>query len=132
MTTRVLAVYDRSSHGDLAIEAAFQFARTHSGTELYFLAIPTKPDDMRQRETLHDDLLAFIRVGQHLDLPVDGAVIDMPDAERMATEIRQRKIDHLVIAEPAGEKNQHAFADLLDKAAKATGIATIVVHEENA
>ena len=130
MNARVVAVYDRSILGDLAVEAALQFARTHDVAELHILAIAASSADATQREVLNDDLLAFARLGQRQGLIVDGCVIDMPDAERMVTEIRQRKIDHLVIAEPAGVENHNAMTDLLGEAAKTTGITTIVVREE--
>ena len=130
MNARVLAVYDRSILGDLAVEAALQFARSHDVAELHFLAIAASSADATQCEVLTDDLLAFARLGQRQGLVVDGCVIDMPDAECMATEIRQRKIDHVLIAEPAGVGNHNAITDLLGEAAKVTGITPIVVHEE--
>ena len=134
MNARVLAVYDRSILGDLAVETALQFSRTHDVDELHVLAIAVSSGDVTQRRVLNDDLLAFARLGQRQGVVVDGCVIDMPDAERMATEIRQRKIDHLVIARPASVENHleshNAITDLLDEAAKATGITAITVREE--
>jgi regulator of RNase E activity RraA len=130
MNARVLAVYDRSILGDLAIETALQYSRTHDVAELHILAIAASPGDVTQWAVLNDDLRAFARLGQRQGVVVDGCVLDMPDVERMTTEIRQRKIDHLIIAEPADAENRRVMADLLDKAAKATGIATIVVREE--
>ena len=130
MNARVLAVYDRSNLGDLAVETALQFARTHDVDELHVLAIAASPDNVTQYGMLNDDLLAFARLGQRQGVVMNGCVIDMPDAERMATEIRERKIDHLVIVEPAGGENHSVISDLLEEAAKATGITTIVVREE--
>ena len=130
MNARVLAVYDRSNLGDLAVEAAFQFAHNHYVDELHVLAIATSPGNETQRGMLNDDLMAFARQGQRQGVVMNGCVIDIPDAEHMATEIRQRKIDHLVIAEPAVGENHSVIADLLDEAAKATGVTTIVVREE--
>ena len=130
MNARVLAVYDRSILGDLAVESALQFARTHNVDELHVLAIAMSPDNVTQYGMLNDDLQAFARLGQRQGVVMYGSVIDMPDAERMATEIRQRNIDHLIIAEPADGENHSVISELLGEAAKATGITTIVVREE--
>ena len=131
MNARVLAIYDRSNLGDLAVEAALQFARSHDVSELHVMAIDASPGDATQRELLNDDLLAFARLGQRHGVVVDGCVIDMPDAERMEREIRQRKIDHLVIAESADKADHGAIAGMLGIAARATGVNTIVVREES-
>ena len=64
MTARILALYDRSPLGDLAVESAFQFARGHDAAALVVLAVPEVSGDAGQREVLHDDLLIFVRLGQ--------------------------------------------------------------------
>ncbi|MEO7067259.1 MAG: hypothetical protein ABI114_10155 [Rhodanobacter sp.] len=130
MNVRVLAVYDRSVLGDLTVEAALRFSRTHDVAEMHILAIVAAPDSAIERGLMNDDLLAFARLGQRQGVVVDGCVIATLDAERVATEIRQRKIDDLIIAEPVGLENHSAITELLDEAAKATGITTIVVREE--
>ena len=132
MNARVLAVYDGSILGHVVVEATLQFFRTHDVEALHVLAIAVSPGDVMQRRVLNDDLLAFARLCQRQGVVVDGCVIDMPDAERMATEIRQRKIGHSVIAEPAGMENDSAIAGLLDEAAMTTGITTVVVREGRA
>jgi len=130
MKARVLAVYDRSPLGDLAIEAALRFAGTHDVAVLHILAVPELPGDAGQRETLNDDLLAFARLGLKRQVVVDGSVIDVLDTERLMAEMRRREIDHLIIAKPAGSDADTAIGRMLDAAAEAAGIATIVVREE--
>jgi len=130
MKARVLAVYDRSPLGDLAIEAALRFAGSHDVAVLHILAVPGLPGDAVQREALNDDLLAFARLGLRLEVVVDGGVIDVLDAERLMAEMQQREIDHLVIAKPAGADANTAIGRMLDAAAEAAGIATLVVREE--
>lgn len=132
MTARILTAYDRSPLGDLAVEAAFQLARSQETAELHVLAIPALPGDAGQCETLYDDLLVFARLGRRFGVAVDGIVIlQSPDVQSIATEIRQRRIDRLIIAKPAGSGGETAIGRLLDAAAEATGIATIVVREDD-
>jgi nucleotide-binding universal stress UspA family protein len=131
MTTRILAVYDRSPLGNLAVETAFHVACSNDDAVLHVLAISTTSSDAEQRETLDDDLLAFVQVGRRLGVAVDGAVMDMPDTERFVTEMRQRQINHLVIAKPAGQDGGTAISRMLDDAATSTGTVTTVVREES-
>lgn len=131
MTSRILAVFDGTPLGHLAVETAFQAACSKTEAELYVLAVPVTPGDTEQNETLHDDLLAFAQVGRRLGVLVDGTVTDVADAERIVNEIRQRKIDRVVIARPAPPDPDTAMNQLLDMAAKTTDIATIEVRDGN-
>lgn len=129
MTIRILAVYDRTPLGHLAVETAFQAACSKAEAELHVLAVSTTPGDAEQNETLHDDLVAFAQVSRRLGVLMDGAIVDAPDTERIMTEIRQRKIDRLVIARPAAPTPDTAIDRLLDAAAKTTGIAVLEVRD---
>lgn len=133
MTTRILAVYNRSPLGDLAVETAFQFARTCDAAALIVLAVPEAPGDAKQREVLHDDLLLFVHLGQRLGIAVDGEMIDAPNAEQLALEILRRRVDHVIIVEPAekGGGGTAEYMSALDTAAGATAATTIVVREES-
>jgi hypothetical protein len=69
-------------------------------------------------------------VGRRLGVAVDGAIVDSPDTERIVAEIQRRQIDHLVVTGSAGQNGGTTMSRMLDAAAKATGIATIAVHDE--
>lgn len=133
MTTRILAVYDRTSLGDLAIETAFQFARTCDAAEVIVLAVPEVPGNAGQHASLNDDLLTFVHLGRRLGIAVDGELIDAPDSERFALEMRRWRIDHVIIVEPAGQDGRSAMGCMpaLDAAAGVAGVTTIVVREES-
>lgn len=131
MTARILVAYDRPPLGDLAVEAAFTLARSLGVAELHVLAIPAISGAVGHRETLYDDLIAIARLGQRFGVAVDGIVMQSPDVQRIATEIRLRRIDRLVIAKPAGCNGGTAIGQLLDAAAEATGVDTIVVREDD-
>lgn len=133
MTTRILAIYERSPLGDLAVENALQFARTCDEAVLTVLAIPEVSGDAGQRETLHDDLLLFVHLGQRFGIAVDGELIDAPDAERFALEMRRWRIDHVIIVESAGKGGGNAMncMSALKAAADAAGATMIVVREES-
>ncbi|KRE89031.1 hypothetical protein ASG87_05650 [Frateuria sp. Soil773] len=133
MTTRILALYDRSPLGDLAVETAFQFARGCDAAALVVLAVSGIPVEAKQREVLHDDLLLFVHLGQRLGIAVDGEVIDAPNAERLSLEMLRWRVDHAVIVEPAAKDGESAMQRMrdLDAAAGATGVTTIVVREES-
>lgn len=132
MTARILALYDRSPLGDLAVESAFQFARGHDAAALVVLAVPEVSGDAGQREVLHDDLLIFVRLGQRLGIAVDGELVDAPDAARLALEMRRWRVDHAIIVKPAKDDGD-AMGRMrdLDAAAGAVGVTTIVVQEES-
>lgn len=133
MTTRILTVYDRTSLGDLAVETAFQFARTCDAAELIVLAVPEVPGDAGQRASLNDDLLMFVHLGRRLGIAVDGELIDAPNSERFALEMRRWRIDHVIIVEPAGKDGGSAMRCMpaLDAAAGMAGVTTMVVRDEN-
>ncbi|GLQ99019.1 universal stress protein [Dyella mobilis] len=128
MPTQILALYDRSALGDLAVETAFQAAREQATAALHLLAIPSVADDAAQCERLSDDLIAFARIGQRYGIVLDGAVIVEPTVERITTEVRARKINLLVIAKPASQRGSTELSRLLDAVAHVTGIPTTVVH----
>lgn len=131
MTIRILAVFDRTPLGHLAVETAFQSACSKAQAEVHVLAIPTTPGDAEQQEALHDDLVAFAQVGRRLGVLMDGAIVEAPDTARIVAEIRQRKIDRLVIAKPARQTPDTAIDRLLDAAANVAGISTLVVRGDD-
>jgi nucleotide-binding universal stress UspA family protein len=129
MTERILVAYDRSSLGDLAVETALQLARERTGTELHVLAISQAAGDVPLREQLNDDLVAFAHLGRRLGVAVDGTVLVAPDVECIATELTQRRIDRVVIARPAAPAGDTAIDRLMDAAAGAAGVDTVVVRD---
>ena len=133
MTTRILAVYDRSPLGDLSVETALRFARTCDEAELIVLAVPDASASAGQRETLHDDLLLFVHLGQRFGIAVDGELVDAPDAERFVVEMRRWRIDRVIVVEPAGQGGGSLmkYMPALDVAAGVVGAITIVAREES-
>jgi hypothetical protein len=129
MTERILVAYDRSSLGDLAVETALQLARERTGTELHVLAISQAAGNLPLREQLNDDLVAFVHLGRRLGVAVDGTVLVAPDAECIATELTQRRIDRVVIARPASPAGDTVIDRLMDAAAAAAGVDTVVVRD---
>jgi len=130
MTVHILAVYDRSSFGDLAVETAFELARDETAGVLHVLAISAVPKSVSQHEQLTDDLIAFARIGQQVGLTVEGSILETPSVERLVEEIRNRQIDHLVIVQPAGQGVDTTISRVLEAAAAAAGVATTVVRGE--
>lgn len=129
MTERILAAYDRSSLGDLAVETALQIARERAAAELHVLAISQAAGNLPLGEQLNDDLIAFTHLGQRFGVAVDGTVLMAPDVASVAAELTRRRIDRVVIARPAAPAGDAAIDRLMDAAAAAAGVATIEVHE---
>jgi nucleotide-binding universal stress UspA family protein len=128
VATQILALYDRSALGDLAVETAFQIAREQASASLHVLAVPSVTDDAMQCERLADDLIAFVRIGQRYGIALDGDVVSEPSIQRIADEVRKRKINLIVIAKPEGQESHTEISRLLDAVVLATGIPTTVVH----
>jgi len=128
VATQILALYDRSALGDLAVETAFQLAREQSTAALHVLAVPSVTDDATQCERLADDLLAFARIGQRYGIALDGDVLADPSIERVADEVRKRKINLIVIAKPDDLGADTEISRLLDAVVRDTGVPATVVR----
>jgi hypothetical protein len=127
VATQILALYDRSALGDLAVETAFQLAGEQSVAGLHILAVTSAGDDAAERETLADDLIMFARIATRHGVALDGAVIGQPTLERLTEEVRKRRIDHLVIAKPLSPHDGTDISRLLETVAHDMGLPATVV-----